>query len=108
MNSTNTFSKRYNLSEEIVKKLPSLFDLNQVEIIPFGVETIANGNQALNEHIKKDISNLSHSSMLVKFAPDFILLKKIGKAIIDDTVTDEEILAAIKEIYFDEEEEMRE
>lgn len=38
----------------------------------------------------------------------FILLKKIGKAIIDDTVTDEEILAAIKEIYFDEEEEMRE
>ena len=76
MNSTNTFSKRYNLSEEIVKKLPSLFDLNQVEIIPFGVETIANGNQALNEHIKKDISNLSHSSMLVKFAPDFILLKK--------------------------------
>ena len=38
----------------------------------------------------------------------FILLKKIGKAIIDDTVTDEEILAAIKEIYFDEEEDMRE
>ena len=37
----------------------------------------------------------------------FILLKKIGKAIIDDTVTDEEILAAINEIYFDEE-EMRE
>lgn len=34
----------------------------------------------------------------------FILLKKIGKAIIDDTVTDEEILAAINEIYFDEEE----
>ncbi len=38
----------------------------------------------------------------------FVLLKKIGKAIIDDTVTDEEILAAIKEIYFNEEEEMRE
>lgn len=37
----------------------------------------------------------------------FILLKKIGKAIIDDTVTDEELLAAINEIYFDEE-EMRE
>ncbi len=37
----------------------------------------------------------------------FILLKKIGKAVIDDTVTDEEILAAINEIYFDEE-EMRE
>ncbi len=33
----------------------------------------------------------------------FILLKKIGKAVIDKTVTDEEILAAIQEIYFSEE-----
>lgn len=38
----------------------------------------------------------------------FILLSRVGKAVIDKTVTDEEILAAIKEIYFDEEEEMRE
>lgn len=38
----------------------------------------------------------------------FILLKRIGKAIIDNTVTDEEILAAIKEIYFDEEEQLSE
>ncbi|MBR2403772.1 MAG: 3-dehydroquinate synthase [Lachnospiraceae bacterium] len=38
----------------------------------------------------------------------FILLKRIGKAVIDDTVTDEEILAAIKEIYFDEEENLSE
>lgn len=34
----------------------------------------------------------------------FVLLKKIGKAVIDNTVTDEEILAAIKEIYYDENE----
>lgn len=33
----------------------------------------------------------------------FILLKKIGKAFIDNTVTDEEILAAVNEIYFSEE-----
>jgi len=33
----------------------------------------------------------------------FVLLKKIGKAVIDKTVTDEEILAAINEIYFSEE-----
>ena len=33
----------------------------------------------------------------------FILLKKIGKAVIDTTVTDEEILAAIEEINFSEE-----
>ena len=33
----------------------------------------------------------------------FVLLKKIGKAVIDNSVTDEEILAAINEIYFSEE-----
>lgn len=34
----------------------------------------------------------------------FVLLKRIGKAVIDTTVTDEEILAAVKEIYYNEEE----
>lgn len=34
----------------------------------------------------------------------FVLLKKVGKAVIDTTVTDEEILNAIKEIYYSEEE----
>lgn len=33
----------------------------------------------------------------------FVLLKKIGKAVVDHSVTDEEILAAIHEIYFGEE-----
>ena len=33
----------------------------------------------------------------------FVLLKKIGKAVIDSTVTDQEILDAINEIYFSEE-----
>lgn len=33
----------------------------------------------------------------------FILLKKVGKAVIDNTVTQEEILAGIREIYFEEE-----
>lgn len=33
----------------------------------------------------------------------FILLNRIGQAVIDKTVTDEEILAAIKEIYFNDE-----
>lgn len=32
----------------------------------------------------------------------FVLLKKIGKAVLDTTVTDEEMLAAVKEIQFDE------
>lgn len=33
----------------------------------------------------------------------FILLKKVGKAVIERNVTEEEILAAVKEIYFSEE-----
>lgn len=33
----------------------------------------------------------------------FVLLNRIGKAVVDRTVTEEEILAAVKEIYFDEE-----
>ena len=33
----------------------------------------------------------------------FVLLKKVGKAVIDKTVTDEEILDAIREIYFSDE-----
>lgn len=33
----------------------------------------------------------------------FVLLKKIGKAVIDDTVTEQEILDAVNEIYFSEE-----
>ena len=35
----------------------------------------------------------------------FILLKKIGKAFIDNTVTDDEILAAVNEIYYSEEDD---
>lgn len=34
----------------------------------------------------------------------FILLKKIGKAVIDTTVTDQEILEAVNELYYSEEE----
>lgn len=33
----------------------------------------------------------------------FVLLKKIGRAVLDNTVTDEEILAAVNEIYYSEE-----
>ncbi len=33
----------------------------------------------------------------------FVLLKRIGKAVLDNTVTDEEILGAVREIYFSDE-----
>ena len=35
----------------------------------------------------------------------FVLLKKIGRAVLDKTVTDEEMLAAIEEIYFKDEDQ---
>ena len=35
----------------------------------------------------------------------FVLLRKVGKAVIDRTVTDEDILTAIREIYFSAEDE---
>lgn len=35
----------------------------------------------------------------------FVLLKKVGKAVVDTSVTDEEMLAAIKELIYDEEEQ---
>ena len=35
----------------------------------------------------------------------FVLLRKVGKAVIDRTVTDEDILSAIREIYFSDEDE---
>ena len=35
----------------------------------------------------------------------FVLLRKVGKAVIDRTVTDEDILTAIREIYFSDEDE---
>ena len=35
----------------------------------------------------------------------FVLLKSIGRAVLDKTVTDEEILAAINEIYYREDDE---
>ena len=35
----------------------------------------------------------------------FVLLKKIGRAVIDTSVTEQELLDAVREIYFDEEDE---
>lgn len=54
--------------------------------------------------VPEEIVSFTHSDK--KMEQDgikFILLKKIGKAVIDKTVTDEEMLAAVKEIHFSEE-----
>ncbi len=52
----------------------------------------------------KEIVSLTKSDKKVEGGKiKFVLLKKIGKAVIDRSVTEEEILAAVKEIYFSEE-----
>lgn len=52
----------------------------------------------------KEVLNLTKSDKKMEAGKiKFVLLKKIGKAVIDNTVTDAEILAAIEEINFSEE-----
>ena len=52
---------------------------------------------------QKILETLKHDKKSNGKIVKFILLKKVGKAYIDETVTDEEILAAIREIHFTEE-----
>lgn len=70
------FNQRYQLSEICSKRVFTLFEENSVEIIPWGCENITKGNETFNNYLNSAESNFSHSSMLIKFAPDFILLKK--------------------------------
>ena len=52
----------------------------------------------------KQIVSLTHSDKKAdNHSINFILLKKVGKGIIDTTVTDEEMLDALNEIHFTEE-----
>lgn len=52
----------------------------------------------------QEIVNLTHSDKKMDSEGiKFILLKKIGKAVIDRTVSDQEMLDAVNEIYFSEE-----
>lgn len=52
----------------------------------------------------EEVLNLTKSDKKMESGKiKFVLLKKIGRAVLDSTVTDEELLAAIGEIYFSEE-----
>lgn len=59
---------------------------------------------SVEDIVPKEITRLTRSD---KKAEDghikFVLLKKIGKAVIDTTVTEQEITDAVKEIYYSEE-----
>ncbi len=60
---------------------------------------------SISEIVPKEVLKLTKSDKKMQAGTiKFILLKKVGKAVIDTTVTEEEMLAAIEEIYFNEEE----
>lgn len=66
--------------------------------LPISIDTIA----------PEEILRLTKSDKKMEAGQiKFVLLKKVGKAVIDRNVTDEEILAAVREIYFSDE-DMRE
>ena len=59
---------------------------------------------SIEDIVPEEIVKLTHSEKKAENGyVKFILLKKIGKAYVDNTVTDEEMLAAVNEIYFSEE-----
>ena len=70
------FNQRLSLTQILSSRVRELFSVTEVEIIPFGFENIAKHNDEFNKFMQSPRSNFSHSSMLIKFAPDFVMLKK--------------------------------
>ena len=70
------FAERLGLTKMVEEKMGQLFDPETAFVRPFGFESIINGNEELEEYLKKPYVNQQGSAMLVKFAPDFMLLKK--------------------------------
>lgn len=74
--SMDGFEQRLQLTDMIENRLSDLFDENSVSIQRFGCEVIVGQNSDIQEYIKEPEVNQQASAMIVKFAPDFILLKK--------------------------------
>ena len=53
-------------------------------------------------HIDKVLENIKKDKKAENGTINFVLLKKIGKAVIDNTVTPEDIKEALNELNFDE------
>lgn len=70
------FETRLMLTEKIEKELNDLFASGIVSLQRFGCKAIIQDNADLEKFIKKPEVNQQASAMIVKFAPDFILLKK--------------------------------
>ena len=72
----DSFYNRYSVGNALTENLKGFFDEREIELIPFGIEEISKNNSYLKEFVATPDSNFSHSAMMIKFAPDFILLKK--------------------------------
>lgn len=72
----DNFEKRLMLTEKIECELINLFDKNISTLQEFGCKAITQNNVDLDSYIKQPEVNQQGSAMIVKFAPDFILLKK--------------------------------
>lgn len=70
----SSFDERLRLTEMIESNMSALFGTDVI-VKEFGCKTIIGDNEDLFEYIKEPEVNQQASSMIVKFAPDFILLK---------------------------------
>ena len=76
MGNLRDFGNRYNLGDEVINSVLSFFDEDEIELIPYGVERLCENNVELKNYVNSIDVNYIHSGMLIKFAPDFILLTK--------------------------------
>lgn len=71
-----SFHERLQLTEIVEQFLYKLFSSENIILHEFGVNRIVGDNVELNDYLKEPEVNQQESSMIVKFAPDFILVKK--------------------------------
>lgn len=69
------FSERLKLTEHIESNMDALFSSEDIVVKEFGCRSIIGDNGLLFDYIKEPGVNQQASAMIVKFAPDFILLK---------------------------------
>lgn len=69
------FEERLRLTELVDNNMLKLLSAEDIVVKEFGCKTIIGDNECLYEYIKEPIVNQQASGMIVKFAPDFILLK---------------------------------
>jgi len=71
----SNFDQRLRLTELVENNMQQLFQSEVTIVKEFGCKTIIGDNDYLLNYIKEPTINQQASAMIVKFAPDFILLK---------------------------------